>query len=215
MARTHTKQRNPLMKYLHFDAQDMTYNRKGVMSPRQQRRFIRCWRGRALFTAALGGVIAALIGQAGGNLSAINFLLAQILNAVFFGWLTWSLHMDLFKDAVGGHVEQVSGKPTLQVFRNGHRLCIGNMAFPVSNAILDELNPNTSYCAYFAPNSNRLLALELKRQPNSKPSNMGMSKSKRTTQSTRIPAPPPPAPTRRTSSTPSFGSRANQEPQWY
>ena len=212
------RQRNPLMSLLRFDTQDMTFNRKGVMSPRQQQRFMRGGRGRALLTAALGGVVASAIGRGGADMSTFQFIFTQILNAVFFGWLTWTMHMDLFKDAVGGRVEQVSGKPTLQLLRNGRRLCIGDMAFPVSNPLLEVLNPDTSYCAYYAPNSNRLLALEMKTKSRPRATQTTRTKTSRTSRTTRsasIPVAPPQTPRRRQSNTPAFGSRANQESTWY
>lgn len=163
-----TNKRNQLMQTLGFDTQDMTYNRNGEMSPRQQRQFLRGGRIRVLLTAALGGLGATVIANGAYNMSPMTHLVTQITNAIFFGWLAWSIHMAILKDAMGGRVKQVIGKPEFYIHKKQPMLCVGHMEFKTSLRLLDYLKPDHVYCVYYAPHSARLLALEPQSQPRSK-----------------------------------------------
>lgn len=154
--------KNHLMDSLNYSKQDVTYNRKGEMSPRQQERFLRDGRLRALTVVAVGGLSAAFIAHAWEDTAQVSFYISQMLNALFFGWLAWSMNMSILKDAAAGRVSTVNGKPTFKLTKRGQILTIGNTPIEVTQQVAELLDPKGSYCAYYAPNSGKLLALEPK-----------------------------------------------------
>jgi len=181
------------MSTLNFSAKDMKYNRKGEMSPRQQKRFLRGGRGRALLMAVLAGLFAGVLAQATRDQSVLTFYAAQVINAMGFGWATWTMNIGLFKDGAAGRVVTVTGRPELDGPPQRPVVYIGDQPITSDAAVAATLDPRKSYSAYIAPNSGRLLALEPKSKARPKP---------------------PPRPSRRkttsrrtTSTTPRFGSR--------
>jgi hypothetical protein len=178
-----TKQHKQIMNTLNFSNQDISFNRQGAMSPRQQRRFMRSGRGRVLLAAVCGGLSAGFIAQATRDTSVLTFYTVQVINAVAVGWLVWATNMRFFKDAMVGRVEQATGRPTVEVYRKGKMLYIGDKPIQASQQLIDAMDPNYTYCAYIAPNSGRLLALEPK--PKARPRQTSRTQpNKRTTSTT-------------------------------
>lgn len=161
-----TKQHKQIMDTLGFSNQDITFNRQGAMSPRQQQRFLRSGRGRVLAATVCGGLSAGFIAQATRDASVLTFYVAQVINAVAVGWVVWVANMRLFKDAAAGRVEQATGRPLVAVHKRGNVLYIGEKPIQASQQLIDAMDPKYTYCAYIAPNSGRLLALEPKPRAN-------------------------------------------------
>jgi hypothetical protein len=156
-----------LMRRLNITPDDLAHNRRGVMSPRQQARFLRRGRIRALGCTVSGGFCAAMIAQGwrSGGID-VNLYAAQIANAIFFGWLSWTVSMTLFKDGAAGRTEQATGKLGLYSSRSGTVVTVGKSEFlPPVELSEPQVQPGKTYCAYYAPNTGRLLALEPKAPP--------------------------------------------------
>ena len=186
-----TKQHQQFMNTLNFSNQDISFNRQGTMSPRQQKRFMRDGRGRVLLAMVFGGLTAGFIAQATREASSMTFYAVMVIHSVALGWGIWAANMHFFKDAVGGRVEKATGRPYVEVHKKGTVLYIGDKPIQASSQIIDAMDPKYSYCAYIAPNSGRLLALEPKPKP--KPRRTQTSRTTKTTT--------------QKSTTPRFGSR--------
>ena len=170
---------NPLWQALGFQRDDLDYNRKGQMSPRQRRVVMAQSLGRLVLALALSALLVAIVainwprvsaGPAAGRI-ILGLIIIDAPSCAAVVYLCRRAYF-LARDAASGRVQPQVGVAQLHSsvgYLRRLRLDVQGKRLIVTEPVWNALVNKQEYDFYLAPLSGRVLAIEPVQPPQSKP----------------------------------------------
>lgn len=165
-----------LMSVLNFNTSDLNANRAGTLSKRQQR-IAEASQPSLLIQMVLMGHVVGIIGiliviVLASGVTSQKLLFLAVASVVIISPFLYAIdRVSAMKkgglspdDVASGEVLSVCGtvecQPALIPTQPG-RIRIENRSFTVPNALLDLINSESTYCAYYTTDTKRIISLEV------------------------------------------------------